>query len=90
MTILRLTALFLVFCAAAWASRQDLVYRLPTDNTTLFTTGGNDYYMYVDRTFEGETSKPWQGGTYGMVRNPFRPSPGARVMYSRLHEGIDV
>lgn len=90
MTIFRFTVLFLVICATAWASRQDLVYRLPTDNTTLFTTGGDDYFMYVDRTFEGETSKPWQGGTYGMVRNPFRPSPGAEVMYSRLHEGIDV
>lgn len=46
--------------------------------------------MYVDRTFEGEKTKPWQGGTYGMVRNPFRPAPGAGVLYSRLHEGIDV
>lgn len=46
--------------------------------------------MYVDRTFEGVTSKPWQAGTYGMVRNPFRPAPGARVMYGKFHEGIDV
>ena len=88
--MLRFTALFIAFCAAVWAAPQDLVYRLPTDNTTLFTTGGDDYYMYVDRTFEGETSKPWQGGTYGMVRNPFRPGPGAEVMFSRMHEGIDV
>ena len=90
MTLLRFTILLIVSCVAAWAQPQNLVFRLPTDNTTLFTTGEDDYYMYVDRTFEGETSRPWQGGTYGMVRNPFRPTPGAAVMYSRLHEGIDV
>ena len=90
MSIIRLiTALFLL-CAGAWAQTQDLVYRLPTDNKSLYTTGKDDYFMYVDRIFEGETTKPWQGGTYGMVRNPFRPTPGAPVMYSRLHEGIDV
>lgn len=46
--------------------------------------------MYVDRLFEGEKTQPWQAGTYGMVRNPFRPQPGAPVMFSRFHEGIDV
>lgn len=91
MSIFRfITALFLLLCAEAWAQTQDLVFRLPTDNKSLYTTGKDDYFMYVDRTFEGETTKPWQGGTYGMVRNPFRPSPGAPVMFSRLHEGIDV
>lgn len=90
MTLLRLTTLFIAFCATVWAHPQDLVFRLPTDNTALFTTGGDDYYMYVDRNFEGEKTKPWQGGTYGMVRNPFRPAPGAGILYSRLHEGIDV
>lgn len=88
MIILRLITLFAALCTVAWA--QDLVYRLPTDNNTLFTTGGDDYYVYVDRLFEGVKSKPWQAGTYGMVRNPFRPQPGAPVMYSRFHEGIDI
>lgn len=86
----RLIATLALLCSAAWAQTQDLVFRLPTDNTTLFTTGGNDYYVYVDRVFEGVKSQPWQAGTYGMVRNPFRPSPEAEVMYSRFHEGIDV
>lgn len=86
----RLIATLALLCAAAWAQPQDLVFRLPTDNNTLFTTGGDDYYVYVDRVFEGVKSQPWQAGTYGMVRNPFRPSPGAEVMYSRFHEGIDV
>lgn len=82
--------MFLVCCVSVQAQLSDLVFRLPTDNETLFTTGGDDYYMYVDRNFEGEKTRPWQGGTYGMVRNPFRPSPGAPVLFSRLHEGIDV
>lgn len=90
MTLPRLIVTLVAFCATALAQTQDLVFRLPTDNETLFTTGGDDYYVYVDRVFEGVKSKPWQGGTYGMVRNPFRPSPGAPVMFSRLHEGIDV
>lgn len=90
MILPRLSALILTLCASAWAQAQDLVYRLPTNNATLFTTGGDDYYMYVDRLFEGQKSQPWQAGTYGMVRNPFRPQPGAPVMYSRFHEGIDV
>lgn len=90
MTLYRFIALLLILCSPAMATPQDLVYRLPTDNTSLFTTGGDDYYVYVDRLFEGVKSKPWQAGTYGMVRNPFRPQPGAKVMYSRFHEGIDV
>lgn len=45
--------------------------------------------MYCDRHFEGVKSKPWQAGGYGMVRTPFRASDG-NVMYSRLHEGIDI
>ena len=90
MRLFTLISLLITFAAAAWAKTQNLVFRLPTDNHTLFTTGGDDYFMYIDRTFEGTVSTPWQGGTYGMVRNPFRPQPGAPVMFSRLHEGIDV
>lgn len=90
MTLPRLIVTLATLCATVWAQPQNLVFRLPTDNETLFTTGGDDYYVYVDRVFEGVKSNPWQGGTYGMVRNPFRPSPGAPVMFSRLHEGIDV
>ena len=90
MKIIRLIAIIAMLCSAAWAQPQDLVYTLPTDNTSLFTTGGDDYFMYVDRLFEGVKTTPWQAGTYGMVRNPFRPQPGAPVMFSRFHEGIDV
>lgn len=87
----RLTTLLpAMLCATVCAQSHDLVYRLPTNNNSLFTTGGDDYYMYVDRQFEGQKTTPWQAGTYGMVRNPFRPQPGAEVMFSRFHEGIDV
>lgn len=74
--------------APVWAA-QDLVYRPPTDNHALFENRPADYFMYCDRTFEGEVSKPWEAGTYGMVRNPFRAGDG-NVMFSRFHEGIDV
>ena len=74
--------------APVWAA-QDLVYRPPTDNHALFENRPADYFMYCDRTFEGEVSKPWEAGSYGMVRNPFRAGDG-NVMFSRFHEGIDV
>lgn len=67
----------------------DLVYRFPTANHALAEGRGEDFYMYCDRNFEGEKSKPWQAGGYGMVRTPFRASDG-NVMFSRLHEGIDI
>lgn len=90
MNIPQLIAAVGVLCTAAWAQPKDLVFSLPTDNTALYTTGGDDYFMYVDRIFEGEKTQPWQAGTYGMVRNPFRPTPGGSIMFSRFHEGIDV
>lgn len=80
-----------VACAPALSmAAEDLVYRFPTDNRSLLEENrANDFYMYCDRNFEGEKSKPWQAGGYGMVRNPFRASDG-RIMFSRLHEGIDI
>lgn len=71
------------------ATGADLVYRLPTDNDALFKGDNKAFYTYVDRTFEGVTTQPWEAGTYGFVRNPFRLKNG-KIMYSRLHEGIDI
>lgn len=82
---LLLSLLLLCPCMAA----GDLVFHLPTDNRTLYGEGGDAYFMYVDRTFEGVTSRPWQAGSWGMVRNPYRAGDG-QIMYSRMHEGIDV
>ncbi len=73
----------------AIAGGQDIVYSLPTENDALYRGDNAGYYMYVDRLFEGQKTQPWEAGTYGMVRNPFRLSNG-QVLYSRMHEGIDV
>jgi murein DD-endopeptidase MepM/ murein hydrolase activator NlpD len=61
---------------------------LPTENQHLFSGDPERYYMYVDRIFEGETSKPWEGGTFGYVRNPMRIDD--KVVFTRFHEGIDI
>lgn len=72
-----------------YAAAADLVFQLPTENRALYHGGGDAYYMYVDRDFEGVKSTPWQGGAWGMVRTPFRASNG-QIYFSRMHEGIDV
>ena len=81
--------LFMLSCLGYAQAAQDLVYRLPTTNDALFREDHNGFYMYCDRNFEGTKSQPWEAGTYGMVRNPFRTADG-ELMFSRMHEGIDV
>jgi len=63
-------------------------FQLPTENRHLLTGEPEKFYMYVDRTFEGERSTPWQGGAWGLVRNPIRV--GGEIQYMRFHEGIDI
>jgi murein DD-endopeptidase MepM/ murein hydrolase activator NlpD len=62
--------------------------RLPTENHHLFSGEPDRFYMYVDRTFEGQTSKPWEGGAFGYVRNAMRISD--KVILTKFHEGIDI
>ena len=62
--------------------------RLPTENHHLLSGEPEKFYMYVDRDFEGQKSKPWEGGTYGIVRNALRL--GDQVIYTKFHEGIDI
>lgn len=62
--------------------------RLPSPNHHLFTGEPERFYMYVDRTFEGQTSKPWEGGTFGLVRNAIRMED--QVICTKFHEGIDI
>ncbi len=62
--------------------------RLPTENHHLFTGQNDRFYMYVDRIFEGEASKPWDGGAYGYVRNAMRMNDD--VILTKFHEGIDI
>ena len=68
--------------------KAETALRLPTENHHLFTGEPELFYMYVDRTFEGKTSQPWEGGTFGYVRNAMRM--GDQVIYTKFHEGIDI
>lgn len=67
---------------------QAIDLRLPTENNHLFLGQPEKFYMYVDRTFEGETSQPWEAGSFGMVRTPIRV--GEEVVLTKFHEGIDI
>ncbi len=85
-TVLAALAALLLPAAAV---PSDLSFGLPTENEALYRGDNEGYYMYVDRTFEGQKTQPWQAGSYGMVRNPFRIHNG-ELLYSRFHEGIDI
>jgi murein DD-endopeptidase MepM/ murein hydrolase activator NlpD len=61
---------------------------LPTDNDALFRNDGPAFYMWVDRNFEKEATKPWEGGGYGYVRGPVRV--GSLMALMHFHEGIDI
>ncbi len=84
--MLRTAACFLTFASLLRAEPAEL--SLPTENHHLLTGEPELFYMYVDRTFEGETSKPWEGGAFGYVRSPIRV--GGQVVMTRFHEGIDI
>lgn len=60
----------------------------PTQNRALAEGQPQDFFMYVDRDFEGEKSKPWQGGQFGYVRGPVRSN--GIISYLQLHEGVDI
>jgi murein DD-endopeptidase MepM/ murein hydrolase activator NlpD len=78
---------FLVLLANSLAAAP-LDLRLPTSNRHLFTGEMSQFYMYVDRNFEGCASKPWQAGTYGFVRTAMRVN--GEVLLTKFHEGIDI
>ncbi len=84
--MIRIFALILSLAAALQASPIDL--RLPTENQHLFTGEMDQFFMYVDRTFEGQASKPWQAGSFGLVRNEMRIND--QVICTKFHEGIDI
>jgi murein DD-endopeptidase MepM/ murein hydrolase activator NlpD len=70
------------------AQTEKIEVSLPTDNDALFRGGGAEFYQYIERDFQGEKSKPWEGGRYGFVRNPVPTVQG--LIYTRFHEGIDI
>ena len=64
------------------------IFDFPTQNRALLDGRPEDFYMYVDRDFEGQKSRAWEGGQFGFVRSPRRE--GGEVVYTHLHEGIDI
>lgn len=62
-------------------------FKLPTENDHLYS-GPEKFYMYVDRNFEGQLTKPWEGGKFGFVRTPIRIN--GEVILTKFHEGIDI
>jgi murein DD-endopeptidase MepM/ murein hydrolase activator NlpD len=76
--------ILLASCAPLFAALFDW----PTENKALLEGHPEDFYMYVERNFEGTTTKPWEGGSYGYVRGPQRV--GEDVIHTTLHEGIDI
>ncbi|HEX8312139.1 MAG TPA: peptidoglycan DD-metalloendopeptidase family protein [Chthoniobacteraceae bacterium] len=61
---------------------------LPTKNDALFTNEPENFYMYVNRYSGGVKTTPWEGGTYGFVRNA-RETPHGTI-FTRFHGGIDI
>lgn len=80
------TCLALSFLASIAAAQITL--RLPTGNDALFSNSPQDFYMYVDRNYEGVRSKPWEGGCYGFTRTPVKTAEGPVCI--KFHEGIDI
>ncbi len=78
----------LLVCLLAMAQATPLEIRLPTENQHLFTGELDQFYMYVDRTFEGQVSKPWEAGSFGLVRNMVRIN--GETCCTKFHEGIDI
>ena len=77
----------LAFLCATVASRA-AVFDFPTQNRALLDGKPEEFYMYVERDFDGEKSHPWEGGQYGFVRGPRRD--GGEVVCTTFHEGIDI
>ena len=88
----RFLAPLLALAALAGAQPSDpsqpIDLRLPTENHHLFSSEPEKFYMYVDRNFEGQHTKPWEGGAFGFVRTPIRVND--EVLLTKFHEGIDI
>ena len=84
----RTLTLFFLALATTIAPGGPVKLQLPTKNTAIFSNRPDEFYMYTNRTFEGVTSKPWQAGQWGFVRNMKRTEEG--VIGTRFHEGIDI
>jgi murein DD-endopeptidase MepM/ murein hydrolase activator NlpD len=74
--------------ATARSQPEPLNLALPTDNDAIYRGNGPEFYQYIERDYQGVKSTPWEGGQYGFVRDPVETPAG--VVYTRLHEGIDI
>ncbi|MEM1443805.1 MAG: M23 family metallopeptidase [Verrucomicrobiota bacterium] len=83
-----LALLFAPFLTGTLLKAGPIGLVLPTENEAIFSSDPSQFYMYTDRNFEGVTSKPWQGGTYGFSRNQRRTPIG--IVFTRFHEGVDI
>ena len=86
MPILRAMLWLLVTVGSLGAAAPELC--LPTDNHHLMSGEPEKFFMYVDRTVEGVASKPWEGGTFGLVRTPVKVN--GETVCRQFHEGIDI
>lgn len=82
-----LVAALLLLTASLFAAAPYEV-RLPTANDFLYKDQPEKFYMHVDRTFEGQTTKAWEGGCFGFSRTPIRIN--GEVILVKFHEGIDI
>lgn len=78
----------LLVALLACSQAQAALFDFPTRNRALLEDRPEDFYMYVERDFEGVKTQPWEGGQFGFVRGPQR-TPGG-VTYRTLHEGVDI
>ena len=58
--MLRFATLLLIIQASGLIAAPLIDF--PTANRALVEGRPQDFYMYVDRNFEGVQTKPWQGG----------------------------
>ena len=72
----------------ALSGAQGALFDFPTKNHALLDGRPEDFYMYVQRDFEGVITYPWEGGQYGFVRGPQRTPQG--VVFRTFHEGVDI
>ncbi len=84
--MIRFFAIALSVVSSLAAEPLDL--HLPTENHCLFTGEFGRFFMYVDRNFEGQATKPWEAGSYGFVRSAIRIND--QVVCTKFHEGIDI
>lgn len=85
----RLFIVLLFISLLGLPAAEPLKITLPTDNRALFEEKPEDFYMYVDRIFDGKTSKPWTAGQYGFVRTLVKTEKEG-VIATRFHEGLDI